>query len=76
MKCLALLVRYGGSLEYLSADHKESAIVSAYIKHCTRVIKFIKLLRDEALTKDGRDLLELEADKKEKVTIIGVCIAC
>lgn len=74
MKCLALLVQYGGSLEHLSADHKESAIVSAYKKHSTRVIKFINLLRDEALTKDGRDLLELDADKKEKVRLIGVCI--
>ncbi|KAL9979081.1 hypothetical protein ACROYT_G016683 [Oculina patagonica] len=66
VKCLALLVQYGGSLEQLSADHKESAIVSAYKKHSTRVIHFINLLRDEALTKDGHDLLELEADNNKK----------
>lgn len=67
MKCLALLVQYGGSLDQLSADHKESAIVSAYKKHGTKVIKFINLLKDEALTKDGHDLLELEAEHKQKV---------
>ena len=58
MKCLALLVQYGGSLGQISADHKESAIVSAYKKHSNRVIHFINVLRDEALTKDGYDLLE------------------
>lgn len=67
VKCLALLVQYGGSLEQLSADHKESAIVSAYKNHSTRVIHFINLLRDEALTKDGHDLLELEAGNNKKV---------
>lgn len=67
VKCLALLVQYGGSLDQLSADHKESAIVSAYKKHSTKVIRFINLLKDEALTKDGHDLLELEAEHKQKV---------
>lgn len=67
VKCLALLVQYGGSLDRLSADHKESAIVSAYKRHSKKVIKFINLLKDEALTKDGHDLLELEAEDKLKV---------
>ena len=67
MKCFALLVQYGGSLDQLSADHKESAIASAYKKRSTKVIKFINLLKDEALTKDGYDLLELEAEDKQKV---------
>lgn len=67
MKCLALLVQYGGSLDKLSADHKESAIISAYQKRSTKALKFISLLKDEALTKDGHDLLELETEQKEKV---------
>ena len=67
MKCLALLVQYGGSLDKLSADHKESAIISAYKKQSTKALKFIRLLKDEALTKDGHDLLELEAGQKKQV---------
>ena len=67
MKCLALLVQYGGSLDKISADHKESAIMSAYKMGNTKVLKFISLLKDEALTKDGHDLLELKTEQKEKV---------
>ena len=67
MKCLALLVQYGGSLDKVSADHKESAIMSAYKMGSTKVLKFISLLKDEALTKDGHDLLELKTEQKEKV---------
>lgn len=70
VECLALLVQHGGSLDKLSADHKESAIVSAYKNQSTKVIKFINLLKDEALTKDGYDLLELEAGEKQKVSKI------
>lgn len=66
--CLALLVQHGGSLEQLSADHKESAVVSAYKKpKSKKVIKFIKLLKNVALTKDGHDLQELEADDNSMV---------
>lgn len=67
VKCLALLVQHGGSLDRLSADHKESAIISAYKRQSTSALKFIRLLRDEALTKDGYDLLELKADQKKQV---------
>ena len=70
VECLALLVQHGGSLDKLSAGHKESAIVSAYKNHSTKVIKFINLLKDEALTKDGHDLLELEAGDRQQVSKI------
>ena len=70
VKCLALLVRHGGSLETISEEHKESAMVSATRHNSSKVIKFINALKKEALTKEGKDLLDLDIRQRKVVRCI------
>ena len=67
VECLALLIQHGGSLGKVSTLHKESAIVTAHKTGNNTLAKFIQLLRNEALTDDGRNLLESASNNIVKV---------
>ena len=52
IKCLTLLMQYGGSLECVSTAHRESAVVSAHKTRHKRTIKFVNLLLDKEAADD------------------------